>query len=211
MGKASADIERQMAAAALDKRRRGVKPTAQELAALRRVEAAREEELRWEYYESVPKRHYVELSGRQPKILNEQADRYGLPLRGRTVNLREVIRGFHALLAANKHRLAARGEEDDGLMASGRGRWIEAYRREKALLARMERREREGHLIPRPRLRTCLGLISSLLRRTADTLQRQFGAEAHGVLSEGLDEVERAIRDFLGETQCADSDDQSSD
>ena len=42
--------------------------------------AAAEEADRWRFYGSIPKKHWVKLSGRQHKILDDQASRYGLPI-----------------------------------------------------------------------------------------------------------------------------------
>lgn len=99
----SEKIDQELAAGCLRKRRAGEKTTREEVAALRRIEKAREEDLRWQYYETVPKKHYRELAGngekpRGAQIILDQAERYGLPLKGKTVNLREVIRAFHDFL-----------------------------------------------------------------------------------------------------------------
>lgn len=99
-------IERDLAEAAILKRRAGKRATSQELAALRRIERRKEEEDRRRYYATVPQRHYRELSGRQAKILAEQAQRHDLPIAGKTVDLGLVLRRFHDLLAENKFRLA---------------------------------------------------------------------------------------------------------
>src|SRR5215510_9029642 len=67
----------------------------QERSALKRHEKEKEERLRWQYYGSIPQKHWRQMSGRQTKVLNEQADRYGLPFGGPTVSLPAFVKAFH--------------------------------------------------------------------------------------------------------------------
>src|SRR5262245_61569320 len=48
----------------------------QERAALKRFEKDKEQRLRWQYYSSIPQKHWRQMSGRQTKVLNEQAARF---------------------------------------------------------------------------------------------------------------------------------------
>ena len=84
----------------------GETPSAQELAALKRIEKAQEEADRWRYYHSIPQKHWATMSGRQPKILAEQAGRYGLPFGGALIDLQALAKAFHDFLAANAASLA---------------------------------------------------------------------------------------------------------
>lgn len=186
---ASTQIDRQLAQGALSKRRAGLTPTARELQALRRVERAREEEQRWAYYESIPKGHWREMAGRQSKILNEQAARYGIPFGGRIVNLPKVVTALHDFLAANAQKLAADDGEDPTV----------ELRREKANLARLDRLERERVLLPRDMVHEGLARIAGVLRTAGEALQRQFGPEAHRILEEALDDAQREIDSLCGD------------
>ena len=144
-GKSAEAIERDLAASALRKRAAGGRPTAQELAALRRVEAEQDEADQRRHLASVPKRLYREMSGRSDKVLLEQADRHGLPLRGKTVDLFALSRAFHDFLAANAHKLAVE-KPIEGESKS------QAERREKiaqANLREIRAREAAGELVPR--------------------------------------------------------------
>jgi hypothetical protein len=49
--------------------------TKQESLALKRHEKEKEERLRWQYYANIPQKHWREMSGRQTKVRNEQAQR----------------------------------------------------------------------------------------------------------------------------------------
>jgi len=105
--------DRNLAAVALTKRRAGEKPTGNELAALKRVEKAHEEEKRWEYYATIPQKHWREMSGKQTRQLKAQAELHGIPFGGATISLPDVVKSLHEFLA--KHRFAiADGQDGDG-------------------------------------------------------------------------------------------------
>src|ERR1043165_6628317 len=74
--------DRQLLASALRKMTAKEELSRDEQAALRRYEKKKEERLRWEYYASIPQKHWRQMSGRQTKVINEQASRYNLPFGG---------------------------------------------------------------------------------------------------------------------------------
>ena len=51
------------------------------------------------------------MAGRQTKVLHDQADLYGFPLRGPSIDLPAFVRFFHDWLARNKNVLRAVGED----------------------------------------------------------------------------------------------------
>lgn len=65
-----------LARAALEKRAKGQQPTEKEASALRRWERDQEEKLRWKFYAATPQKHWRAMSGRQWKVIAEQAARY---------------------------------------------------------------------------------------------------------------------------------------
>src|SRR4051812_23579848 len=155
-------------------------PPRKERAALTRHEKAKEEQLRWQYYRSIPQKHWRQMSGRQTKVINEQADRYGLPIGGPFIDLTKLARALHDFLAANALKLA---KEDDPLLEGGPSSpALERYREERAALARLDRLERESVLLPRDQVRESMGRVAAILRGAGDTLQRQFGAGAVEIL-----------------------------
>jgi hypothetical protein len=168
----------------------------EERAALRRYEKQKDERLRWERYASIPQKHWREMSGRQTKVINEQADRYSLPLGGPVINLPKLARALHDFLAENALKLA---KEDDPLLAGGgNSPALERYREERAALARLDRLEREGELLPREQVRESMGRIAAMLRAAGDTLQRQFGPAAVEILYEALDDAGREVDRSFG-------------
>jgi hypothetical protein len=169
----------------------GEQPTAQEQAALKRFEQQQEEQRRWQYYENIPQKHWRQMSGRQTKVLQEQAQRYGLPFDGRTISLPNLVRALHDFLAANARKLAE--ADEDLLNASGSSPALERYREERARLARLDRLEREQLLIPRDEVREGLSRIAAILRSAGDALQRQYGPAALEILDEVLSDAEREM------------------
>jgi hypothetical protein len=158
-----------------------------------------EDAARLAYYRTVPKKHYRELSGRQDKILNEQAKRHGLPIGGSVVDLFGVIKRFHDLLA--EHAKAKHKEEPDSPA-------LERFREERALLARLDRLEREGSLLPRDLVHTALGVFASTVRQGLEQIQRQFGRDAYQMMDEVLTDGQNAmLATIAAATSDADSHD----
>lgn len=185
---AAAKLDKDLAASAFKKLKEGGSPTAQEAAALKRYEKQREEQLRWQYYATIPQKHWRQMSGRQTKVINEQAERYGIPFGGSTINLSDVVRAIHDFLATNAVKLA---RDVDPMDVPVNSPALERYREERAALAKLDRLQREGMLIERDRAREALGRIAALIRAAGDALQRQFGPAALEMLNEVLADAQR--------------------
>jgi hypothetical protein len=170
--------------------------TGEERSALKRHEKEKEERLRWQYYGSIPQKHWRQMSGRQTKVLNEQAARYGLPFGGPTISLPALARGLHDFLADNAMKLAR--EDDELMQGGGNSPALERYREERAALARLDRLERQMQLVPRDQVRQALGRIAAILRSAGDALQRQFGPAAMEILHEALDDAQQEIEHGFG-------------
>ena len=182
--------------------------TKPERAALKRHEREKEERLRWQYYAAVPQKHWRQMSGRQTKVLHEQAARYGIPFGCSTINLPAVVRALHDFLADNAQKLA---RDDDPLMQGTGSPALERYREERAAMARLDRLEREQKLIPRDAARESLGRIAAILRGAGDTLQREFGSASVEILYEALDDSQREIDRAFGDPDGATNDQPPSD
>ena len=169
--------------------------TQSERNALKRHEKDKEERLRWQYYRSIPQKHWRTMSGRQTKVINEQAERYGIPFGGAKIDLPAVIRAMHDFLADNAVKLA---RNEDDLLAGPGSPALERYREERAAIARLDRLEREGALVSRDDVRTSFGRVASILRGAGDALQRQFGPAAVEVLYEALEDAGREIERTYG-------------
>jgi hypothetical protein len=142
------------------------------------------------------------MSGRQTKVINEQASRYGLPFGGPTINLPALARALHDFLADNALKLAR--EEDELMQGAGNSPALERYREERAALARLDRLERQMQLLPRDQVRQALGRIAAILRSAGDALQQQFGTAAMEILDEALDDAQQEIDHSFGDDHATD-------
>jgi hypothetical protein len=189
--------QRRKVAEAYGKLLRREKLSRNEEAAIQRFEKTREERLRWQYYRTIPKKHWRQMSGRQAKVINEQASRYALPLGGPKVDLPELVKALHDFLAKNAQRLAS---EDDPLLQTAQSSpALEAYRKERARLAQLDRMEREQTLMPREDVRASLAFMASLIRRATERLQRRYGEGAADLIRSTIDDFEREMEERFGE------------
>lgn len=196
-GSVSEQIDQELVAAALRKRKQGERPTEREATALRRWEAAKEEKDRWRFYESIPKRHYVAMSGRQVKVLHDQARRYNLPLEGKTVSLPRVLRAFHDFLADNAAILSAAKGLEDPMLGGGDSDALEEYRRVRTLQERIRLRDMQGDMIPRAMIHGILIRGAAVLKETGEFLVRQYGEEAGRLFADGIQEMRRVLDSLL--------------
>ena len=198
--------DKALAAEALKKQAGKKKPARAEADALRRVRKQADYDKRQEIYAAIPKAEYIDLCGRPTKVLHDQADRYGFPLRGARLDLGKILRSMHDFFAKHKHTLANLADSDDPLLAGASQSLKDEYtkeqiaeKREKAKLARLERLEREGQLIPRDEMHALAVRWSSILREAGARLQRAFGPEAAELLGEALDNCDRETTSFYGD------------
>lgn len=160
--------------------------------------AGDDEALRWDHYRSIPQKHWVEMSGRQAKVLNDQGKRYGLPIDCAVIDLPEFVRAFHDFLAVHARRLARSiGTVTDPMAEPQEPDALDLLREEQFKMARIDRLARERALLAREDVHAGLGRIAALIRSCGDTLQKKFGVEAVEVLNATLDECEREIADLL--------------
>ncbi len=150
----------------------------------------------WATYKSIPQKHWIAMSGRAAKVLREQAVRYGLPFGGATISLPDLAKSLHDFLARNAAKIA---RDTDPMLAGPESPALERYREDRALLARLDRKEREQSLIPRDQARIALGRIASIIRNCGETLQRQFGPAALEILNEAIDDAQQETDRAFGE------------
>jgi hypothetical protein len=178
----SAQIDRQLAAEALAKHKRGEKPTGQERAALRRVERQREEELRWQYYETVPQKHFRELTGRQLKQLQDFAARWGAPCDRATVNLRTFLRWAFDFFAAHTRKLSA--VCDDSMLGDSDSPALERYRKVRADQEELKLEEMRRRYVNRETFLELYQRGQARVRAGMEDLRRAFGQDAARIVEE---------------------------
>jgi len=143
-----------------------------------RVDKEGRETERRRLYEKIPKKDWVELSGRKRQILDEQAARYGMPVTGRTVDLGAFLTWFHDWLAKNARKLTEADSE-------------ELCRSEKAKLLRLDRMEREGSLILREEAHQYFARLAGVLHNLGEVLQREFGPRPLRLLNQAIGDFDR--------------------
>ena len=193
--------QRREVAAAYNKLLRNEALTREEQGALKRFENDREERLRWQYYKSIPKKHWRQMSGRQAKVINEQAARYKLPIDGPTIDLPAFVEAFHDFLSRNAQRLA---QEDDSLLRSAQtSPALEKYREERARIAELDRMEREGELLPLDMVQEAHNRIGMLTRRAIERVEIRYGKDAAQIFLDMLDDCDRELEELFRDDEDA--------
>lgn len=185
------DKDEPLVRAALEKQLRGVTLSRLDEHAIRRWERAEAEKTRWKVYEAIPKKDWAAMSGRQQKVINEQASRYGFPIGSATINLPAFVVAFHDFLAKHHHRFQ-RAIEEEAVMVEATGvnsPAAERYRGFKADLAAMDVEARKKELLPRPDCRVGMLQIAARIRMATEHLDRRFGSDAREILEQALDEA----------------------
>jgi len=199
--------DERLAMAALEKLRRGARPAREEAAALRLFEKQVEDRRREECYRAVPKKLWRRWSGRQDKVILEQADRYGFSmLRGATINLEELALRFHDFLAENARKLTA-PDDDDPPLAGVASPALEKQRQIKSQLLGMQLQREQGLWIERKVVHEAHTRIGGRLRVAGEALLRQFGPAAQKIINDALVNCERETDRLL----AADGDDSDID
>ncbi len=182
-------IDAGLVQAAIRKRAAGQPLTVRETSALAKLEKDREERDRWRFYRAVPQKHLREMSGRQTKQINEQAERYGLPIGGPEVDLTKFFPALFRFLADNAAKLAA----DTPLADTA----LEKQRAVTTRLKELDLQEREGQLIARGEVHDFLMRLAIVLRSAGELLARHHGQDAQQILNEALADFTAEVEKFF--------------
>lgn len=176
---------------ALTKKQQGQKLSRDESRAIERAKREQLDRTLREALRACPKKLYVELSGRQHKILDDQAARYSLPLLGPAVDLFALLHKFHDLLAEHGGKLLAAEEEQEATD------WANECKKEQALKARAERLALCGQLLRRHVVDATLQNVAALLRSAGERMQQQGHTDAYQLLDETLADAQVQIDELL--------------
>ncbi|MBL4701789.1 MAG: hypothetical protein JKX85_11095 [Phycisphaeraceae bacterium] len=196
-------IELKLVARAMAKVKTGKIPTGQERSALKRHESKIEEERRWQHYATIPQKHWREMSGRQAKVLQEQAERYGIPFGSAVVCLPDVVKALHDFFSTNAKRLARPDipegidpNDPDAMVWAGDadpGSWLDRVRRATALQKELEYEKSKKQVVPREDIHEAFTRIAGLIESAGEKLRRRYGNDAVDAISEVLDGLEIEI------------------
>lgn len=160
-----------------------------------RFEKALQLEIGLRFAAAVPFKFLGQWTGRQNTLLYAAADRYGVPIRGPSWNVASVVKWLFEFLA--KHGSGIRLQEasdGDGFVAAR-----EELYKERIHLVRLERRTREGALIPVDLVVESLQLAGQQLRTAALQLQREFGPRAWEIYNDALTAANDVIETLCNE------------
>lgn len=134
-----------------------------------------------------------EVLGVGPRQITEYCSR-GCPGSRGKYPIPEMITWFREHVWSPQAELV----EGDPLLASGaESPWLERYRKERTQLARLDRMERQGSLIPLEKVHEGLVIFSEKMRGALDLIQQDF-PDAAKILEDALGETELAYRDRFG-------------
>lgn len=179
-------------------RHRGQKLTTAQSRDLAWFEAQERERVSAEIFAAVPKGVFCKMAGRQQKVIDEQADRYDLPIDGPSIDLFAAIKAYHDLISENARSLMP--ADDAAAFAGGdcseldvaslkvaklQAEIVKLQRGNESLAIRVTKER--GDSIDRQELRELLGWLSTRLEGFGQQLRRSTGGE----------EAQTALNEFL--------------
>lgn len=195
-------LNRDALLAATRKRTAGGKLSKSEASILARYENYKTEIAFWDLARNCPKVVYEALSGRQTKILHDQARRYGLPLLGPTVDLSRIAEWLHQSIADGRWRIVD-PESDEAMMGGENSPALERWRAHKADLAEIELMERRREIFRADAVRQGLAILAGLMRGAGERLVHKCGEAAGRIFNDMIEDFERQTeRLFAGEPEA---------
>lgn len=185
---------------ARDKLARGEQPTQNELRAWNRVEKDYTEHYGQRFVSSITKTQYIAWSGKESPTVYAHADKYGVPLRGKSVSIPDVIRWMHSYLAGSTRTYTGLDEELEPGVNDGSPQ-LERLRAAKADLAEYERDKKLGELAPISEFKSFLVVWSQRLRQAGEVMAKPTCADPHAVFLDALEDCERMILEKYPDVQ----------
>lgn len=190
--------DKHLASLALKKIKGGANPSRDENAALRRVQLAMDEKKKWALYRAIPQADWCRLSGRQRKVLRDQARKLNLPMGAESIDLAVLLPALHDLFSRIDAGMVNGPAADD---ADAR------LKMARAEIAELQVAERTGRVVSRAAVQQCYAVIGHSLRKAAEVLGKHYGPEAQRILDERLDHAQ-SLLDAIMESAQTDDDDQ---
>lgn len=179
---------------AIRKQRAGAALSARERKAFAKWTQEQNERRGLLFLAELPKKFWRQWSGRQHKVLNEQAELYGIPIGEATIDVRQVARWLHDFLSAHKHvlpELVREGElEPKTVKGKLEAEKVRQLENRNELLEDQLATNRQT-LIPRNEIHDYMIRAAGLLRSAGERLEKRFGQEAAEILIDALDSFEQ--------------------
>ena len=122
--------------------------------------------------------------------------RNGMPGGGRAYNIKAIV--FWLRNQGPWRAKIPRG--DDPMMSDANSPWMEEYRKERTLMARMDRKAREGELLNRDVIHMMHSRMAAINRRTGKRLEKKFGKEALDIFNSSFENAAREADRVFGMT-----------
>lgn len=187
---------------ALEKQSAGQRLTRRETAALKRFLREKEDRERKEYYRTVPQKHYELMSGRQRKTLKEQAALYCLPCGGKMIDMFQLLRAAHDLIAQRGHRVLK--SDDQGVLNGPSTKSLERLRLAKAIREEFAYKRELGHYQSVDEVQQRLTMFSNIIRQGITDLHRGFGERPRAIMVAALDEAGKTFDRIARGEACPD-------
>lgn len=136
-----------------------------------------------ELFVNLPKKTYCELSGRDNRVIIDQAERYNLAISGATVNLYKAIRSFHDFIAESGQYLA-----DDDLRDEKLRKEIAVLERRAAILDGDIRKQKSIY-IERAEVHQKLGWLVKKFHQLGERIGKIGGAECQRAVNDMLESI----------------------
>ena len=199
VGTISTEQDRLAYIAVLEDKRAHRASTQSNLRGAVRYERARNLKTALDFMRAVDRKYLNEWTGRQNTLLNIASERYGVPIKGRTWSVPELVRWLFEFLAKNGRLLSRAqlaGQAEEGAPDSP---WMEELRKERALMERIRRRELEKSLISAHVVRQAWQIAGAAMRVGAEQMKRERLDRAVEIYNEALDNAERKLDQFFAE------------
>lgn len=146
--------------------------------------------LRWleNTAKEVPKKTYLTFANRKHMQLDRQAEAFGLPLTGNTVNLFVVIQAFHDFVAEHAQKIK-QFEEVTATKKAAEARMLEI----KIKQAELDLQERMDKLIDRSLVREQLAWLAAQFAAMAEEVGRNHGPAPQASINGFLEIMSREV------------------
>lgn len=142
-----------------------------------------------QYAAAIPRTTYATMAAKQLKLLQDQAEKYGMPVEaGESVNLELVLRWFHQYVADNGPRIAARSE-----IAEQKEKLELEQLEAKINNLRAEFERKAGTSISADEMDRIFAWWEGEIRKLGERLGKRFGRESQELLNATLDRMQKSL------------------
>lgn len=184
-------LDEQLVQSFLQKRKEHKNPSNQERAAYGRWEKARRERAFDEECHRVPQKKFREMcDGIYVKQLQDWERNFDLPVARPVINLREFFSALRKLLGSRGRKMLVDADGTEGMLEGCSKNVRDRYVERQIQMLEIKIGKETKTLVAMDELLPDLTDMSTGIRKGIETLQRQFGAEAAGIMNDVLEEFD---------------------